>query len=168
MLKAESAIFILATSLVSVLLIHALLARLLRCHSGQIVALFSVVVGFFPMLLVASCFVQRANGEAVAWMYLLLAYSSLGYTYFHFYNTSETARRIRLLHELDRGDGLTAEEISRLYRTEEIIELRLRRLVHLGQLDCVNGVYKIKSNVLYAAACIMEKWQVLLGLRQRN
>lgn len=155
-------------SLVSVLLIHALLARVWRCRSGQVVALVSVAAGYLPMLLVTSLCMLRADGEAVAWIYLFLAYSSLGYTYFHFYNTSETARRIRLLHEIDRGDGLTAEEIFRLYRTEDIVGLRLRRLVHLGQLDCVNGVYKIKSNILYAAACIMEKWQALLGLRQGN
>lgn len=166
MLAAPAVIIILTISIISVFVVHAILGRCLRKHSGQIVALLSVVAGYIPLSVLAVICIRQGAGVVMVWVYLLLAHTLLGYTYFHFYNTSETARRIRLLHEIDLAGGVTADKITELYRTEDILELRLQRLVQLGQLHYVNGRYLIKNNTLYVAARIMEEWQRLLGFRR--
>lgn len=166
MLAAPSVIILLTISTISFFVIHAILGRCMRNHSGQIVALLSVVAGYIPLSVFALICIRQEGGSVIAWVYLLVAHTSLGYIYFHFYNTSETARRIRLLHEIGLAGGLTAEKIAELYSTEDILNLRLQRLVQLGQLHYVNGRYSIKNNTLYIAARIMEKWQHLLGVKK--
>lgn len=66
----------------------------------------------------------------------LTAYGALGYTYFHFINMGETARRIRILIELvgAGGDGLDEGRILSRYNAREMVERRLDRLFSKGQI----------------------------------
>lgn len=168
MLSVSSVVQILTVSIASFFIIHAILARLWRNRSGQVVALIAVVTACIPTFVLVLVSVRPCPGAFIAWVYLFLAHASLGYTYFHFFNTSETARRIRLLHEIDFSGGVTAEKITELYRTENILLLRLHRLVHLGQLRYSDGLYTISSDTLYIAARITEAWQQLLGFKKRG
>jgi hypothetical protein len=164
----KSVILILAVSVMSFFIVHAILARLWHNRAGQVVALTAVVVTFIPTLVVALVCIRPVTGVLSFWAYLILVYTTLGYTYFHFFNTSETARRIRLIHEIDLAGGLTKEQIKTLYRTEDILLLRLQRLVRLGQLRYVDGLYSISNDTLYIAARITEAWQQLLGFKKRG
>ena len=57
-------------------------------------------------------------------------YLSFSYVYFHWNNMGETARRIRLVIELQRASqGLTRAEIVARYSHREIIDRRLGRLL---------------------------------------
>src|SRR3989338_6489355 len=70
----------------------------------------------------------------------LLAYLALAYTYFHFVNMGETARRVRILIEMNRfPDGLDREEIHFLYNAREMIDRRIKRLSDTGQIFEQNG-----------------------------
>lgn len=55
------------------------------------------------------------------------------YVGFHLDNMAETARRIRILREVDAAGGLTRESILAAYPPREVFDLRIRRLIHAGQ-----------------------------------
>ncbi len=79
----------------------------------------------------------------------MVTYAALGYCYFHFINLGETARRIRLLRELQKSsNGLTLDNILRAYNAKEIIENRLSRLLKSGQIIEKNNKYYIGKPVM--------------------
>lgn len=66
--------------------------------------------------------------------YCLIVYNAVMYSYFHLFNMSETARRIRiLLNILERG-ALRREEILAIYLPRDMVMVRLERLVLMGWL----------------------------------
>lgn len=94
-----------------------------------------------------------------------LTYVFLSYCYFHFINLGETARRIRILRELQESiNGLTMEDILARYNSEEIIERRLIRLIESSQVIVKDDHYLIGSPlVLYMAKALIFLKMVLLG-----
>lgn len=79
----------------------------------------------------------------------LIIYLCFSYAYFCLINMGETARRIRLLRELyDTPVGLTKEKILKRYNAEEIINLRIVRLLNNGQIILRNGRYYVGSPVM--------------------
>jgi len=87
------------------------------------------------------------------WLFLVFAnliiYACFSYCYFTFINMGETARRIRLLRELyDAPFGLTGEEILKRYNAEEVINIRMNRLLNNGQIVLRNGRYYIGSPIM--------------------
>jgi hypothetical protein len=72
----------------------------------------------------------------------ILCYGAFGYCYFHFLNLGETARRIRLIRELNESpDGLTEAEFLAKYNCREILVVRMERLLVNGQIVSRNGRY---------------------------
>lgn len=66
--------------------------------------------------------------------YCLIVYNAVMYSYFHLFNMSETARRIRiLLNALEHG-VLRREEILAIYSPRDMVMVRLERLVLMGWL----------------------------------
>lgn len=62
-------------------------------------------------------------------------YGGFGYVYFHFNNMGETARRVRLVRELDRvPEGLNMGELLARYAAREVIDRRIGRLLASGQI----------------------------------
>jgi hypothetical protein len=61
------------------------------------------------------------------------------YIGFHLDNMAETARRVRLLRELDAARGLTREALLAAYPPQEVFDLRIRRLTLAGQCVEENG-----------------------------
>ncbi len=134
----------------------------------------SIISGFTAgFLIVVFCeFYANLHGTArlVDYTAILLvnviAYSALGYCYFHFINLGETARRIRILREIyDSGEaGLTMHEILQKYNVKEILEKRAGRLQNNKQIILKEGKYFINSPIMFliAKAIIMQKL-VLLG-----
>lgn len=61
------------------------------------------------------------------------------YIGFHLDNMAETARRIRLLRELEAARGLTREALLAAYTPQEVFDLRIRRLTLAGQCVEENG-----------------------------
>lgn len=93
----------------------------------------------------------------------LIIYFCLSYCYFHFINMGETARRIRLLRELDQAPlGLTKEEILCRYNAEEIINRRMSRLMNNGQIKLCDGRYYIGSPVMLLISRIIVLLKVLI------
>ncbi len=153
-----------------IFIIHIILARTVK-SSQQLIAGYAMVVGYLPLICALVVIHRSFNGEisfVIAFIYSVIIYSCLGYTYFHFYNMSETSRRIRLLYEVKRAGHLEQRSIKELYNADDIIRLRLSRLVELKQLVREDdGCYRIVNRILYYSAIVVFGFQKLLGFRNK-
>ncbi len=159
--------FILLASPAVIFFVHLFLARLCRRTSRQLVAVEAAVIGAVPVAIASWRLALRLlrPGEVTpAVFYCIIVYGCLANAYFHFFNMSETARRIRILYEVYREGALSPAAFESLYRTTGIIEIRLRRLVEMKQLKEEGGQYVVHGRSLLAAARIVVAWRRLLGL----
>lgn len=97
----------------------------------------SIVAGFAGGLLawtLFTCyFLSYPFGEHLANLGIYICFS---YTFFHWNNMGETARRVRIAIEMYGHDsGLTREELLTRYCSREIIVRRVDRLVKSGQIE---------------------------------
>ena len=91
-------------------------------------------------------------GYALLWT---LSYLSLIYCYFlAFFNVGESARRVRILIELDAAgnEGLTLQELLNAYNARMIVPARLERLVSSGQLVEKDGRYYVGKPFMLTVA----------------
>jgi len=154
----------LAASPAAILIVHALLARALRGMAPQKVAIVAALLAGPPVVLAA---LQLANAISAAdVLFGVLVYLSIAYSYFHLFNMSETARRIRILRELHTAGALRADQITALYGGDAVVSVRLDRLVGTGQLALRDGRYVMAGRLLYAAARVVHAWRVLLGFER--
>ncbi len=95
----------------------------------------------------------------------LIIYGALGYCYFHFINLGETARRIRIVCELHNADtGLTLSEILERYNSRKMVDLRIKRMLNIGQVLCHDGAYIIgKPFLLFISRIILIMKFLILG-----
>ncbi len=94
---------------------------------------------FLAWLLV---FPVRSTG-AIFWsgFYLFSVYLLAAYVYFHIFNMSETARRIRILAHGHRAGEVAKDEMIQSYTSEQMISLRVDRLVALEEIARRDGRY---------------------------
>lgn len=160
-------LLVITISLITVLGVHALLSRGLPGSPRQIVAIRAVLIGYLPLLILLRGFVLSQvapQQRSVILLYSVITYSGFGYFYFHLFNTSETARRIKMIYQIYTSESLNERDISTLYNTTEIVKLRLKRLTETHQLNYENGYYSVKGRLLYVGALIVALWQHVLGL----
>lgn len=135
--------------------------------------LVSVFVGFSLGLIcefftsVALLRVSELTGLKIAGVLLLntLTYALLGYSYFHFINLGETARRIRILREFVEAGSMTEAQLLARYSSTEMLDLRIGRLVRAGQLAIAgDGALLIRDRtVLRMAKCMVALKRLFLG-----
>jgi hypothetical protein len=162
---------VLAASPLWIFLSHVVLARVFIRTAPQLVAIAAVLAGALPtVLLIGTLAVPGPPAllrMPVAATYAAVVYACIAYSYFHLFNMSETARRIRILRELHAAGSLTAEEISRLYSGADVLETRFDRLLATGQLQVRAGRFVAAGRLLYMAACLVRAWRLVLGLERR-
>jgi len=151
---------------------HALLIRMLPGLLRLKVAVCSFIVGLcgsagslFAFLVPAE---SLSMSDTIGYAVLsLVSYLGLCYCYFFaFYNVGESARRIRLLIELDAAgeDGMTLEEILASYNARMIVEARLGRLLASGQIAQVDDRYFMAGRLLlYVAKAMIFLKLILFG-----
>ena len=149
--------------------VHAGLSRVLRGSLPQVVVVKAAVAGYVPMAFCLCVFVfpyvPSARDLLLFSVYGFIVYTSCAYTYFHLFNMSETARRIRIIHEVYLAGSLTSEGIKALYKTSDIIGIRLKRLVAMKKLKYAGGYYTINGRLLYWAAAGVAAWRKVLGFQ---
>lgn len=143
-------------------------SRLIVNTARYVVFVASVVVGQVLMALAVWWLVVRYSAmtpHELMWasVYCLVIYNTLSYCYFHVFNLSETARRIRILNEIDKARQLRASDIASMYDVEDMIETRLERLVEMQQIKQSNGRYTLDRRLLYVAAKVIAGWRDFLG-----
>jgi hypothetical protein len=119
--------------------LHALLSRVLRRLPRQLVAgLAGVIIAIaFPL----GC---HSTGEALYTLACVLLFTHL---YFHVFNMSETARRIRILVEWKMCGRATDG-----YDTQAMVRVRIQRLVDLGQISLRGDRYLVRPSLLARVA----------------
>jgi hypothetical protein len=147
---------------------HAALSRSFRGVPPQIGAVAAIGLGSLPVAWgTAKILGGMAGTEQLAGAaYAVLVFGSIGYAYFHVFNMSETARRIRILYEIHRSGSLSEEQILSQYRTPYLIQVRLKRLEETFQLERRGERFVLKGRTLYFVTCALEAWSALLGFRK--
>ncbi len=121
--------------------VHLVISSLLGLYREQDFrqkgAVTAVLIGLIPLALVF--FLLGGGGQEGSnrfWMgfYLLGVYLLFGYVYFHIFNMSETARRIRILSHSHRQGKVIKGELTRNYTRREMVEIRISRLLALGEI----------------------------------
>lgn len=98
-------------------------------------------------------------------LFAFLTFNAVVYAYFHLFNMSETARRIRMLLQIRQAGaaGLPVRELESGYSPKHMIEARLDRLVKMRQLVLdTDGRYRVSGQVLLWAGRIMAWWRRLV------
>lgn len=136
--------------------------------SGQVIVIACLILGYIPVGAAAWHVYLKgllATRDLVAGIiYFLIIYSSLAYCYFHVFNMSETARRIRILNEIYKARGLKISELKSFYNANAMLSNRLERLISLRQIRMSGEKYVIGSHLLYYTARVINLWGRVLGL----
>ncbi len=158
---------ILAISPLWILLMHGALSRLFPRAAVQLVAVAAGLAGAGPTALltcaVASLCPWAIAEKPVEAMYGVVVYACVAYSYFHLFNMSETARRIRILSEVYLAGSLDASQLSRLYDGAAVLGMRLDRLVATRQLARRADRFVNVGRGFYVAACLIRAWRLVLG-----
>jgi len=115
--------------------------------SGQILFFFLAIFFNFLSLSLISLFESVFH-----FIFFFLILNCFIYSYFHFYNMSETARRIKILLKIRNGNSLTLKDLRKDYDYINQIKIRLNRLILNGQIKKKNDNYVLNSNFLYLVA----------------
>lgn len=158
-------------SSIMIFVVHIAVSRLWRKLAPQLAAVFAILLAQLPLFfLLWRGILKNSNSQKIelfcAILYCIILFASSGYIYFHLFNTTETARRIRILHEIKTSGSLSEEEMLPLYKRENIIELRLKRLVDTNQLKLDGNCYHLNQRLLYWSAIIVSIWRTVLGLNE--
>lgn len=161
-------LIILLSSPLIIFVTHILLMRLFSNTSPQIITIKSAFLGYLPTGLLLYKFVfctfPFTFTLILLMFYCFIIYTSLAYTYFHFFNLSETGRRIRILYEIYKAGSLPLRDITSLYKLSDIIDIRLKRLIAMKQLKYTDGYYSLDGKILYYMALLVSLWRNILGL----
>ena len=165
-------IVLLAASPLMILTAHIALSRMISRiipgFSRQIICGYAVLSGYIPTGLLFWFYVT--NGQPmgtkalIASLYSLIVYSAIGYSYFHIFNMSKTARRIRILHEIKAAEHLKMTEVEAIYNAKDMFDVRIERLISMRQLRKYEGKYFIDGKMLYYAAEVVNFWGRVIKL----
>ena len=68
-------------------------------------------------------------------IYFILGFNSVAYSYFHMFNMSETARRIRILFCLEENREVEEDLVVSNYSPASMLRNRLDRLIQFGEIS---------------------------------
>lgn len=136
--------------------------------SPQLLAIKAILLGYLPYaaILRYSVYISAEVSHEMLWalLYCFIVYTAFAYTYFHLFNMGESARRIRILYEIYLKGALSVSDIETLYRSSEIIRIRLDRLVAMKKLRYAKGYYSLDGKMLYWAALLVKSWRKILQM----
>lgn len=132
---------------------------------------FILGMNVFLYLGIAVIAYQQKRMEALFWMFLFgfIFSNGISYGYFHFFNMSETARRVRILLQIYSQKRLNVAELKDIYSPGDMVSFRIQRLLASGQI--VHGAdnrYRISSRFLLRVAFVIEWVRKLLGFADRE
>jgi len=89
-----------------------------------------------------------------------------GYCYFTFVNLLKTSLRIRVLDELQGGQktGMTKSELSRIYDTKDVTNMRIFRLESWGQIKRHGDKLYPVHGGFYLLALVLRGFKKMMSL----
>lgn len=169
----DSFIILLALTPFWMLALHAVAGRLVRlilpAVHPQMTVIICAGVGLFPMAIgLWQIYLGGLSGSApdlvFGMIYAFIVYGALAYAYFHLFNMSETARRIKILSILHREGAMDKGRFAVGYGAQDMLSARLERLRSAGQIRETGGRYVLEGKALYLAARAVALWAWVLGM----
>jgi hypothetical protein len=170
---AFTLLLLLLASPLAICIVQAGLTRLFRLLglslAPQLPVLGTVLLGNVPMIWLAWELAFRklaGDGTAIACgvALVVLAYNALGFCYFCLLNLSETSLHVHILMDLLVSGPMPADELAARYGVAEMIEVRIERMIALGQLRSQGEYFVVQNGVLLVVGRIIHLWRKLLGL----
>jgi len=167
-------ILLLAFSPIFLVCVHVAVERIIpkkkEGSSSLIRAMKCAIFGNIPVLLAALLLTLREGSEisfsAVTLVYVFLVYNALAYSYCHVFNMGDTARRIRILHELvSSGGRIPSDELNKRYGIRNMLDARLERLVSMGQIAEKRERFVLRASLLYWAGLVILRWGFFLNYK---
>ncbi len=148
--------------------VHATFSRFFRPRlSNQMITL-AAIGASLALALAGELASQRRSGalDGARAAYVLLSAGCAGYCYFHFFNMTETSRRIKLLRMMS---GIGREEAAKtVYDLDDILKVRLARLTAMKQIRLEKGRYLLAGRTLYVGYAVLERLKRILALEETN
>lgn len=168
----EKYLVLLLFSPLLVFAIHAALGRTLMRFgfkvSDQVLVIACAVLGHLPMgAALWYVYFRHAlplSGALTETLYALAVYNALAYGYFHVFNMSDTARRIRILIAVHSSGGLKTNDLAASYGSRDMLKHRLDRLLTTRQVKLNNGRYFLDRKHIYYIALAVAWCGHLLGI----
>jgi hypothetical protein len=164
---------LLLTSPFAICIIQAAMTRFIRLLglsiSPQLLVLGIVLLGNIPMLWLAWRLVlqELAGGflaGACGVTLVVLTYNALGFCYFSLLNLSETSLHVHILMDLLLSGPMAVDELASRYSVAALINARVDRMIALGQLRSLNGLFRVNSRGLLVVGRVIHVWRKLLRL----
>lgn len=138
-----------------------------RVPSGQLFLIRMTFFGNVPVLLFGIQVGLREGrpGSEIFWgvLFLFIVFNGLSYAYFHLFNMSETARRLRMMMAL-RGGPKSPDALREDYSPRDMVLTRLGRLRAMGQVETgPDGRIRIRNKFFLRIAQIIYLWRVAFG-----
>ncbi len=97
---------------------------------------FLCIVASAVTSLTAVVWLDRGNWQSFwqSFLFVGIGIFCVGHVYFHFFNMSETARRIRILVTLSGGGKINQNESDGGYHPDFLVKIRIKRLLDLGTI----------------------------------
>jgi hypothetical protein len=140
------------------------MVRLTPKLSNQAVVLLAILLFNFPVLGTA---LSIAGVNPIALAYVFIAVNCFGYFYFHLFNMTETARRVKILSGIHTSRVKRISDLAAFYSTEKALEVRLERLEKLSQIKRLeSGNYVLHHRLLYYVSLLIVSVRNLLGFQK--
>ena len=82
-----------------------------------------------------------------------LVFNLVSYVYFHIFNMSETARRIKILLHLYKNGSSHIDELKYDYNPKDMVNSRLERLIEMDEITLdESGIYHLNSRIFLPVA----------------
>jgi hypothetical protein len=147
---------------------HVLLQRIRPAMTIYTAVLAGAVAGLIALGLISSAALSLGFKVLDGVPANVVAYFCFCYVYFQFNQMGETARRVRLLCELNAAaQPLTYQEILSRYGAREVLDRRIGRLISARQIRCVDGICTVADRSVYVMARVIQIAHWILFRRTR-
>ena len=132
---------------VIVILAQIVLNRIYKIQSRQKTTIVGMLLGYIIFFTILDQIPFSIVKNEAFYTYMFFLYSFSAYTYFHVFNMSETARRIRLIMYVGSKGTTTDEDLKKLYIANDMLQIRMERLLALGQIRVHENKYFLSSRM---------------------
>ena len=136
--------------------------------SLQLTLFYLIIFWNFVVIIIGIILLQNESQGTFLFglFYLLITFNAFAYTYFHVFNLSDTARRIKILILVKTREITTIEHARSVYSPQIMVENRLNRLIDMKQITADDeGNYRLSGKFLVTAFYIINLWKKFINLK---
>ena len=131
--------------------------------------LFMNVPLFLGTILIARIELRSISDLISMLLFGALVFNLLSYVYFHIFNMSETARRIRIILHLFKNGLSHIDELKYDYNPNDMVNSRLERLLNMNEITLDKyGRYHISSRAFIYVASFFKWVRSIIGFGSKE